>query len=261
MQKPTKWQQGASLSSQGLAQVFDNEAAFIKVENFLSKAECQKLIKALRHLGLKQYEYHFAHDEAPPAACLFETHYLYEQKTPEEYFPKAKASLELYQQLVQAAGFDPVKKVQDLLSSYLGTVSIAEQGGHLYHPILARELNNSALLHADFAAFIPKKWQISNINAQYAWNIYLSDPGEGGECIVYNKPWNQEDDRYIKGSTYGYDHEVVKDKEFVKIKPEPGMLLFFNSRNFHEVTKSTQPRLSVGGHVGRTADHHYLLWV
>jgi len=143
------WQQAAALSTQGLNQVFDNKAAYVQVKNFLSSADCQKLITALRTLGLQQY----------------------------------------------------------------------------------------------------------------AWNIYLSDPGEGGECVVYNKPWEKADDQYIKGATYGYDHEVVKGAESIKIKPEPGMLLLFNSRNFHEVLKSTKPRLSLGGHVGRLTPSEYQLWV
>jgi 2OG-Fe(II) oxygenase superfamily len=262
MRNDSKWQRGAPLSSQGLTQVFDNKAAYIKVANFLSEHECQKLIQALREMGLKQYAYNFAENEAPPAAHLFDTHYLYEQKTPEEYFPKAKASIAEYQQLVIKAGFDPVIKVIELLCTYLGNVNIAEQDGQQYTYIIARELSNSALLHADFAPFLPPKiWNIANINAEYAWNIYLSDPGEGGECFVYNKPWEQIDDRYIKAETYGYDHQVVAGKEYVKIKPEPGMLLFFNSRNFHEVAKSTKPRLSLGGHVGRIDKSNYLFWV
>lgn len=257
----SSWQQGAPISTRGLTQVFDNQAAYVKVENFLSADECQKLTAGLRTLGLQQYAYNFEHNEAPPAACLFETHYLYEQKTPAEYFPKAQASIELYQQLVNIAGLDPAKKFIDLLAHYLGKVTIAEQDGQAYGYVLGRELNHSALLHADFAAFIPEVWNISKINAQYAWNIYLTDPGEGGECVIYNKPWEKSDDQYIKGETYGYDHEVVKDAELIKIKPKPGMLLIFNSRNFHEVLKSSKPRLSLGGHVGRTPDNHYLLWV
>jgi hypothetical protein len=149
-----------------------------------------------------------------------------------------------------------------LLSRHLlKPVTIAEQNGDKYSYVIARELNNSALLHADYAHAIADYWSISNVIAQYAWNIYLSDPGVGGETLVYNKPWEKEHDQYIIGDTYGYDHKVVAGAECLTFQPKPGTLMFFNSRNFHEVTQSTQSRLTIGGHVGLTKNGEIILWV
>ena len=41
------------------------------------------------------------------------------------------------------------------------------------------------------ALFHPDR-SISNVIAQYAWNIYLTDPGTGGECRAHSKPWERK---------------------------------------------------------------------
>lgn len=246
---------------QGLLDLFHNRCAYIMVENFLTPLECSDLIEALRHFGLKQYPYNFAHHDAPPASQLFEQHYLYEPKRPAEYFPKAAQSITQYHELVKMAKLDPAAKVFDYFKELNLPVQIAAQDGQPYSYIMARELNHTALLHADFAPFIPPYWSITKVIAQYAWNIYLSDPWQGGECVVYNRFWQQADDHYIIRNTYGYDHQVVAGCEQIKIHPEPGMLLIFNSRNFHEVLKSEKPRLSMGGHMGLLPDNQIIAWV
>lgn len=130
-----------------------------------------------------------------------------------------------------------------------------------YSYVIARELNHSVLIHADFANFISPTWAISKIIAQYAWNIYLTDPGEGGETTVYNRPREKEDDKHILKNTYGYDPELVKNVELVKFKPQVGTLMLFNSRNFHAVEKCSKPRLTMGGHAGLPPNNEVLMWV
>lgn len=256
-----KTQQGP-VNKQGFLDLFANQVAYIAVDNFLTTAECQALSNVLIGMGLQQYNYNFAVDTAPPAAHVFETHYLYEQKTPTEYFTAAAHSITAYQQLCTTAQLDPVNKMSAFLAMHLQqAIKIAEQDGQLYSYAIARELRNSALMHADFAGFIPNYWSISEVIAQYAWNIYLSHPGTGGECIVHNKLWEKADDAYLLGNTYGYDHALVAGKAQAIIPVQPGRLVFFNSRNFHEVKASSEPRLSIGGHVGLTKNNEIVLWV
>jgi len=263
MAKLQPWQAAPkNISQQNIVDLFDNKIPYIAVKNFLSLSECHLLISAILKLGLGGYNYHFDINTAPPAQHLFETHYLYENKTPEEYFSAAEKSIKEYKQLCDEIKLYPDKKMMSLLAEHLQKpVVIASQDGKYYSHIIIRELKNSALLHADFAPFIPSYWSISNIIAEFAWNIYLSDAGKGGECVVYNKPWGKEDDKYITGDTYGYDHEVVKDKEFVEIYPAQGSLVLFNSRNFHEVKSSENSRIAMGGHIGLTKTGEVILWV
>lgn len=257
------WQtQQGPVSKQGFFDLFANQVGYIAVDNFLTPTECQALSDTLIRMGLHQYNYNFDIDSAPPAAHLFETHYLYEEKTPAEYFPAAANSIAEYKKLCATAKVDPAAKMAAFLAQHLQQeVKIATQDEQPYSYVIARELRNSALMHADFAGFIPQYWSISKVIAQYAWNIYLSNPGNGGECIVHDKLWEKADDAYIVGNTYGYDHVLVANKEHATISAQSGRLVFFNSRNFHEVNASSQPRLSVGGHVGLTENQEVILWV
>lgn len=255
-------QQGPA-NNEGFAGLFNNHYGFVAIEKFLTCEQAEQMVVALRSAGMKSYDYSFDNDAAPPAGHLFTTHYLYEQKQVPDYLPDAENSIKQYRAMIENLDFDVAEKVMQIVQQAFpkSRVMLATQEGEAYSYIMARELNHSALLHADFAAFLPKRWSISDVIAQYAWNVYLTDPGEGGEAIVYNKPWQPSDDDYIVGETYGYDHEVVKECESVIIKPNVGMLAFFNCRNFHEVTKSTAPRLSLGGHAGRLANGDIIFWV
>ena len=117
-------------------------------------------------------------------------------------------------------------------------------------------------MHPDYAPFLEKDWFIKNITKQLAWNIYLDMPKEGGETVVYNKPWVKEDDRFIEGSSYAYDKKVVEDCKMDKIKPLSGDLVFFNSRNFHEVFSGRDGnRWTMGGHLAETKEGKIISWV
>ena len=248
-------------SLQDFYDLFDDKFSCILIKDFLNEAECRDVCKAIEGIGLHLYDYQ-TDAEVPKARHIFDTHYLYEEKSPEEYFSKAKKTNDLYGKFCLDIGFDPTLKVRNYLKDQLKRdVSIAQQDDQLYTHTIVRELKSSALLHADYARFVPPYWSISNMISQYAWNIYLTDPEHGGECVVYNKLWQQEDDKYIMSDTYGYDPNVVTGKDFTEIKIKPGQLLFFNSRNFHEVKASSDLRLSMGGHIGLNENNEILMWV
>jgi hypothetical protein len=242
--------------------LFNNKCAAITVQNFLSSEEIEKILAVIHEFGLRYYNYRVDDENVPKAKHIFDTHYHYEQKTPDDYFPGAKENNLQYQEFSRKIGFDPALKV----ATYMGEivkkpVAIAQQDGKEYTYAMVRELSSSALLHADYAKFIPDYWSINCTKAQYAWNIYLTDPGEGGETVVYNRLWEKEDDENILGETYGYHRNIVDGKQSIEIKPAPGQLTFFNSRNFHEVKASSRIRVTVGGHIGLTDDDEVIMWV
>lgn len=248
-------------SSQSVADLFDNRFAAIQVRGFLTPEQNQKIVDAVRAWGLIVYNYQHATD-VPKAQHLFETHYLYEDKKPEEYFAITPHVIEDYRRFCKEIGFDPALLFADSIQRLTGSpVRIAEQDGQMYTYAIVRELQNSALLHADYAHFLDAKWSLSRIVKQFAWNIYLTDPQDGGDVVVYNHPWSRQDDQWQIGQTYGYSHEVVKGAERCAIQVAPRQLVIFNSRNFHEVTASSQMRLSIGGHLGVDADGHMWIWV
>ncbi len=140
-------------------------------------------------------------------------------------------------------------------------VSIAEYKNQSYTYAIVRALKRAVFIHADFANFLADCWSINKITAELAWNVYLTNPGKGGECVVYNRPWERVDDAHMIPGTYGYYPKVVEGCESINIPITPGKLLFFNSRNFHKVNESENLRLSFGGHIGLMPDKEMLMWI
>ena len=212
--------------------LFENMCAYIEINYFLTLVECELLVNELRVLGLKQYDYDFNADGAPPAAHLFTTHYLYEEKSLEEYLINANESYKIYNNLIKKIGFDPVHKMLSFVSQIMEIpVEVAQENNQPYFHCIARELNNSVLLHPDFAPYQAPDRIISKIISQYAWNIYLTNPKEGGVTTVYNRPWQgAQDDKIYSTETYGYNKKAVENAECASFDVNEGKLVFFNSR-------------------------------
>lgn len=258
----SNWPVCDELNHQNIADLFENKIAAIVVKNFLDTPSCQKWSAALKEFGLAQYDYNFDLDDAPPAAHLMTTHYLFEtDEFPIDYAKNAEDSWHIYNQLSQKTDCDVLKKLDENFLLHGWQLQTPKEWGQNYSRIMARNLKYGALLHADFAPFVPGTWAIKNIDAEFAWNIHIDCPEQGGHCLVYNRPWNLEDDKHISGHTYGYDRVVVENCDFVSLKPEVGHLIIFNSRNFHQVISAPHDRLTLGGHMGRTQNNICLSWV
>jgi hypothetical protein len=260
-----KWEKNTGLyTKKNFLDLFHNKISHIQVDSFLTKDQCYALYTSIKNMNLGQLAYDFEFGKNLKTEHYLYEHYVYEQEPVEVYLPKAKHSISTCETLWKLAGVDPVFSVINFLTQFFGEkVSIAEQNGQQYNFAIVRDLKSSALLHADYAGFSPEYWSISKVIAQYGWNIYLTDPGEGGELIIYNKPWEEMTDEkyYMETTRYGYQKEVVAHAESVSVFPKAGLLVFFNSRNFHEIKASAQSRVTVGGHIGLTAKEELLLWV
>jgi hypothetical protein len=251
----------SNLTNDNVRYLFDNSIGAIRIEGFLSRDEVERLIRSLDQFGFSQYAYSFEEKDAPPAKHIFDTHYLYEHKSVEEYAQSVVESEATYKMLCSQAGFSPVAKLlQSVQENWDAPVRIASEEKTKYFPCIARELNHSVLLHADFAPFISGSWSIQNIVSEFAWNIYLTEPESGGECVVYNRPWELEDNKQIVKDTYGYAACVVEGAEKLIVKPKAGELVIFNSRNFHEVKSASSRRLSLGGHLGLKSNDEIISW-
>lgn len=241
--------------------LFANDIAYIKIADFVDAGERARVVEALLRRGLRPYEFDFDSANVPEASHLFEVHYLHEQRDPTEYFPRAAESRAEYRRLCAEVGFDPAQRVFDRIGKAMETpVEIARQGPNEYNHVIARDLAASSLLHADFGPMIPARWSISAVVAQYAWNLYLTDPVRGGECVLYHRFWQREDDEHLIPGSYSHDERLVADAQRVVIDVRPGDLMLFNCRNYHAVRPAAAPRITLGGHIGRTPDQRLIAW-
>lgn len=241
--------------------LLNNDLAYIKVADFVGADERERLLAALLRRGLRPYDFDFDGANVPPVSHLFEVHYLWEQRDPAEYLPRARASREEYGRVCAETGSDPARAVYDRIGGAVGAaVQIARQDGEEYNHVIVREVSAGSLLHTDFAPMIPARWSITDIVAQLAWNIYLTDPARGGECVLYNRFWRAEDDQHLLPGTYAHDERVVADAERAVITVRPGDLVIFNCRNYHEIRRAAAPRITLGGHVGLRPDRGLIAW-
>lgn len=125
-----------------------------------------------------------------------------------------------------------------------------------YCPVVVRDLSEVVLPHADYGPFDGKGWAIEEVNKQIAWNLYLTHPGDGGGTIVYDYVLDNES--VIDDNSYGIENlnKPIKTQFFVR----PARLVLFNCRNFHAVSKSSLPRIAIGGLLGKTANGQYIAW-
>ena len=250
-----------SLNSESLADLLGNRIGSVQVDDFLSSDQCHALLKSLDGMKFKHYDYSFDEKDAPPALHIFDTHYLYEDKSSDEYKKSTLESRELYSRLSEESGFSVVEQLFLKLSQNWKTVvTEAKENSYSYFPCIARELNDSVLLHADYAPFAQGEWQIKHIVAELAWNIFLTTPDDGGECLVYNRPWIPRDDDKIVKDTYGYEKSIIEGSDFLRANPVKGKLVLFNSRNFHEVKQASGRRVAIGGHIGLTPEGALIAW-
>jgi hypothetical protein len=134
-----------------------------------------------------------------------------------------------------------------------------EEDGRSYFAGLIRAMSEGTQLHVDFAQHDAPDWCIADVDAQIAWNLYLTTGGTAGKCEIFNQQWNACDEVYKKSSEYGYSKDVLKTAESHIVAPVVGRAVLFNCRNYHEVEETTNARITVGSFVGRMPDR-LVLW-
>jgi len=259
--EPTTWttHDDRPLNAENLEALFDNRIPAIRVSGFVSQHECQQISEFVRAIGhFQSYTFRSTASnihKIGPAQC----EYSYTRRN--EYFSEGDRAKVLQKKLAEMA-FNPLDRVLDTLRGGSNrSVSLAtEPSFGEYFAGVFRQINQGALLHVDFAPLDAPHWAIGEIDYQISWNLYLRAPTEGGECIVHDRPWELEDEAYKVPDSYHYDRTLVegrvsKSHEFVE-----GDLVFFNSRNFHEVEASADERLTMSSFVGRLPTGNLVLW-
>jgi len=240
------------LSRKNLELLFNNKIGLIRVKNFLSEEECQKATKEINQIGIDYYK-----DTYPKIGKIGITQYeLHNQK--EIYF----SQVEKYNK--KLFNIHKIRnKIINLLKMLEFEVSIAYESSlqQEYFAGLIRLINNKALLHIDFAPRDAQGWEISQIDSQIAWNIFLETDENGGDGIVYNRAWKNDDEKYKLIDSYGYNYDVVKNCEKIIYKPKIGDLVFHNSRNFHEVKEvnGSKNRITLSSFIGKK-NNKLLFW-
>lgn len=242
------------LSEASLTALLNNDIPSIRIKNFATSDECNHLVESAKKFGFDFYK-----NVSPPIGRIGITQF--ENKaTKSEYFQKScEANTNLAN--ICSSNFNPVARLMEYLEKIAGfSACLAmENDQDRYFAGLIRQIN-TALLHIDYAPFDGTEWAIGKISSQLAWNLYLTPVEDGGECVVYNRPWRESDEKFKVNGSYGYDHEVIKAADMKKIKPVIGDLVFHNSRNYHLVNQGIGERLTISSFIGQYPDSKSLIF-
>ncbi len=262
---PSEWQavREFDLTAENLQMLFDGQIPAIRVPGFASEEECDKFTEVLLQADFVNYD-NFDPPMPKVGITQFES-YLRGDNLPEgkdDYFGLAIGAEDTRAKLCDAAGFDPLKRIQQRITADLG---VKAENAHEpdwgdYFAGLIRNVNKQALLHADHASLDGPGWEIDQIDRQLAWNLFLCAPESGGNCNVYNKHWSPDMNQYKMEGTYGTSHDAVEGCQMISLPPAKGDLVWFNSQCFHEVEAAEGNRFAMSSFVGRLCPEHIIFW-
>lgn len=255
-QKYNHWTDDFELSRSNLNSLLSNEIGTIRIKNFASLDECESLLSAISDEDVDFYQ-----NVDPPIGRIGITQFEANKHNKDWYFENAHRQAAVRNKLFSKS-FDPLNRLMKIINALCGfDVGIASEDDYgEYYAGLVREISQSARLHADFAPLDAPGWSIGNVDSQLTWNLFVKAPKVGGECVVYNRLWCQQDEQLKSDAHYGYPHNIVSRCESKVIKPEVGELVLFNPRNFHEVMLASDSRFTVSSFVGKNPEGNLVFW-
>jgi len=248
------------LTRDTVAALFDNELCAVRIPGFAPPATCNLALRGIAAHGMEYYR-----NIQPPIGRIGITQYEHMNGPDEKrsYFSKTAAANATRKAIFSQSG--------DLLAGVIGVfqgawrerVDIAvENTGEQYFAGLVRHIP-IALLHRDWAPKDARGWSVGNVSAQLTWNIYLQTSESGGGLVIYKRRYEESDEcAKLAPDNCAFSAAMVKDCDLAEIRPEPGELLLFNARNYHEVrrTEGTTPRITTSSFIGRMPAGDLAFW-
>ena len=227
-----------------------NEIAAIQIAQFLSRQELDVVIGNMSKQSIAWYE---NKQNQQGRIGINATGFGYEAGGKKKYLDLTPQAAKSRDEIFKGTS-NPIDKIIKFFSSNGYSVSIAtepDMQNAQYFAGLIRAMGAKSTLHFDYAPNQLPGWSVSDADEQYGLVLYLQMPTEGGELIVYNRPWQPEDESQNNDigqkGTYGFTEDFLVDTPYVTILPKEGDLVVFKARNFHQIAEinSDKPRLSL----------------
>lgn len=227
----------------------DGDIAAVRIPGVYASEEIDVVVSNIQKQGVHWYP-NFEFKQGRIGICA--TEYTSKINGKEAYFILEPESSRIRDAMFPG-DLSPVKRMVDVLSQNMevGLATEPSMNGAQYFTGLVRAMLYKSTTHFDYAPKQLPGWWVAGAEAQFAVVTYLQLPGAGGELTVYNRQWQEEDESYNhdvkeKGPR-GFDSDFLNGVESVTIAPNPGEMIIFNSRNFHEVAgiESEKTRFSI----------------
>ncbi|KAH9907585.1 hypothetical protein F4778DRAFT_546752 [Xylariomycetidae sp. FL2044] len=252
------------MGAKSLHDLFSGTLPVIRQQRFLSEEECEKMVEVLLAHKIGIYDINHVWPRVGRVG-ISQTDYVHDKQG---YFDGVDEANSLLDKWKTELGIDVVTRVMHSLRTASGmAVRPAREEEKDYFVGVIRAIDAGIQIHADFAPFEGREWEIGRIVAQISWNILLN-PIPGGDTFIYDRQWQAPEDdlKWRKDyPKYAYDPRLVDGHAVKVVKPVPGDLYWINSRNFHEVkacdiskdsvVQHTPTRYTVSSFVGFVPAH------
>jgi hypothetical protein len=247
-----------ALTHDALQALLGNEVGCVTVPDFIDEEQREATYAAL----MESQDWSFYEGTSPPLGRLGMTQYEHHEAK-DDYLASAPTATARRSEILSPLP-DPIDTVIDAFdAAWPGGVGLAEEDNRPYFAgVFRRGGGGGVAIHADWGPRDGPGWAIERITGQFAWNLFFSSPGEGGELIVYDYPWEPELEEHARQRFNDYDPKLFESSRKVEVAPEPGLLMVFNSRNAHAVGPSSngEARVAVGSFIGVTDDGNLAFW-
>lgn len=257
------------LNQQVLEQLFSFKKKVILVKNFASSDVCDQMAQKLRDCADREkYMYVMANQGVEkklflgvsrlgtPHSITFN-----KKKSDKAYKDYEKMALPMLSRIRSYAKpyLSPIDKLRLTLDeNYMFGSNLANFEGHKMFSGIARYTSADAHLsaHAHVDSLTPDK----AFDDQFAANIYLTQPEDGGELLYWSNHQKLTPSEVHDEKMNQYLWDLPAD-EAIKIKPEKGDLLLFSTQIPYAIAPfSKGERISLQTFIGKNKDQALQLW-
>jgi hypothetical protein len=250
----------AEFRREHIADLAAGRCAAIRVPGLFSPQMCEETMRALEKIEFDSYDTARVYPAVMRCGVGVSDHRS-DGLVADSYWPAMETARRQWQDLGLA--FNPFATCRDALQAgWPHPVRVGQHKGREMGEGVAREPNNGFQVHFDdVLREFEGNLLDEDIVCQFAFNLYLSVPENGGETVVWRHRWDPSDESHRLPHSYGYKTDVVGDAESFELKPTVGEALLFDPRNFHAVRPSHGARrVALGFAVGLTASGELLTW-
>ncbi|WP_338882832.1 2OG-Fe(II) oxygenase [Xenorhabdus sp. TH1] len=232
-----------------LKKLAEKESLVIRVKQFVPNLLAEQLGEKILGHGFDRYL------NAPSIGRIGMAFYEAENKPQrvEDYFESVFQNINDLRQRCSPY-YSPIDKLRCILDEFWPAgAQIETLYGKKMYVGLSRVVipGVTFLAHHDiFAKDAPDSFRAKSLQAQFAANVYLSMPREGGALQIWKDELSPEEFDAMRGDSYGIEPSLLGEPA-LEIRPDVGDLLIFNSRCMHSVTAGVDDlRLSLSCFIG-----------
>lgn len=244
-----------------IADLAAGRCAAIRVPELIPQSQCEQIMRALADVEFDSYDVDRVYPAVLRCGVGVSDHRDESRRVATGYWDAIEADRKRWREL--DLPFDPFERCRAALGVHWPhAVSVGRHDGKEMGAGVAREPNQGFQVHFDDALReFSGNLLDANLVAQFAFNLYLSVPDDGGETVVWRHRWHPADEALRLPNSYGYSELVVAGAESFELKPAVGEGLLFDPRNYHAVRPSRDSRrVALGFSIGLTDTGELLAW-